>query len=93
MAFDTVEFMIENDGGRGISGGTGEISGVTRIDGVLSPCRVFLYNDTGWLLDYRRTNDVTCDFLFRFLKGGTYRLVIEDDKQYNKNPKAVYVNV
>ena len=72
--------------------GDGVISGVTKIDNIASPCRVFLHDADGTLRGYRQTG---ADGAYSFigLPPGDYRLVIEDDRQTTRRSKVEHVVV
>lgn len=72
--------------------GEGVINGVTKIDGVSAPCRVTLFSIDGMNQGFRRTGT---DGVYNFygLRPGQYKLVIEDDNAFTKNPETIYVTV
>ena len=72
--------------------GIGVISGTTEIDGVASPCRVFLHTSDGTQIGYIRTGD-SGTYSFTGLAPGHYRLVIEDDNALDKQGKIVRVMI
>lgn len=72
--------------------GTGVVDGVTQIDGVPAPCRVTIFNTDGMSVGFRRTGTDGV-YVFNGLASGTYRLVVEDDKSFTKNPKILYVTI
>lgn len=90
-----LNLTVQNCGGRHRNKdfwGVGSISGVTKIDGIEAPCRVTLYSLDGMTLGYRRTGT---DGVYNFygLRSGNYKLVVEDDKAFTKNPEVIYVTV
>lgn len=70
--------------------GAGVISGVTKIDNIVSPCRVFLHDSDGTLRGYRRTG-ADGAYSFKGLPPGEYRLVVEDDRQTARRSKVEHV--
>lgn len=98
MAFSTRQVASQapllNCGGKYRMGtrGVGIISGITKINLVASPCRVFLHDADGTLRGFRRTGPDGA-YTFRGLAGGDYRLVIEDDRRGLRRPKVELVVV
>lgn len=70
--------------------GGGVISGVTKLDGALTPCRVFLHSADGTLRGFRRTGSNGA-YSFIGLPAGEYRLIIEDDRQAARRSKVEHV--
>lgn len=66
------------------------ISGVAKIDATPAPCRVFLHDQSGTLLGFRRTG-ADGAYAFLGLQPGRYRLVIEDDMQTARRSKVEHV--
>lgn len=70
--------------------GSGVISGVTKINNIVSPCRVFLHDADGTLRGYRLTG---ADGAYGFigLPPGDYRIIVEDDRQGARRSKVEHV--
>lgn len=96
MAFSTKQELpgtrMTNCGGlrRFWNRGDGVISGVTKIDNIISPCRVFLHTADGTLRGFRRTGTDGA-YSFIGLAPGEYRLVIEDDRQTARRSKVEHI--
>lgn len=98
MAFSTkIELpgtLPSNCGGlrRPWARGTGVINGITKIDNLAAPCRVFLHDADGTLRGFRRTGQ-NGSYTFLGLPPGDYRLVVEDDQQGTRRAKVEHVRL
>lgn len=72
--------------------GVGVVSGTTKIDTIAAPCRVYLHQSTGMLVDYMRS-DASGVYSFVGLPVGDYYLVIADDSQGTRRSKVEHVIV
>lgn len=72
--------------------GTGIISGTTKINGVLAPCRVSISSVHGEnIATFITKNDGA--YSIEGVPKGVYRIIVEDMKNYNWKGKLEYVLV